>query len=539
MSVEDDLRQDGVRQWFENAHGTEQWTVVYDDPPISQTGVALFGCLAPAGRRDDALTDTNWDMDVDGGTPGMSQYYNRDETHIDYHRFGDDEGFESIVIVRSFPNHRGDYPEVVEELRHAFNLWEDFTTRNLFEIDDAGNELEAVRMSADRVEIRTSLLRRYQALKGMDLLLFMVSDVWLDRSAEAEAATPTANKRVGPTCRTELHAAAHDKRVFSRLRGKKVFDTPPREQCGLFFFKPDDKYISFQIGADDVGRPVEFTSDPDQLGTYFGANPDNPHYLTPVYFDAGVLQKYYDDHERYEVQEGYVQARGSWGMQLDNDNANGVVSAWLGDLGRDLPLSEQRHWRSFNILPAKGGVGETAFRRQILGQWVGSTSPGHRFKQLYEALNAAWSQHFGWPLFLPLHAGDRHVLASVRLPLGQTDGEFDTQLVNLAKLLVDSLNEAEFIELVGKGEKGEKGIGKFERYLESVGVADPTAIAQVLRSIQGLRSRGAAHRKGEDFDLVAAGLDPNDLRSSFGILLERCIEALTSLFDHVGGIPES
>lgn len=205
-----------------------------------------------------------------------------------------------------------------------------------------------------------------------------------------------------------------------------------------------------------------------------------------MYFDAGVLQKYYDDHERYEVREGYLSAHGSWGMQLDNDNANGVVSAWLGDLGRDLPLVEQRHWRSFNILPAKGGVGETAFRRQILGQWVGSTSPGHRLKQLYEELNAAWSQHFGWPLFLPLHAGDRHVLASVRLPLGQTDGEFDTQLVNLAKLLVDSLNEAEFIKVVGKGGEGEKGIGKFERYLASVEMADRTAITQVLRSIQGL-----------------------------------------------------
>lgn len=145
MSFEDDLRQESVRQWFENAHGTEQWTVVYDDPPTAESGVALFGFLAPPEHRADALTDTNWEMDVHGGTPGMSQYFDRGESHIEYHRFGDDEGFEPIIIVRSFPNHRADYPEVVEELRHAFNLYEDFTTRNLFEIDDAGNEIEAVR----------------------------------------------------------------------------------------------------------------------------------------------------------------------------------------------------------------------------------------------------------------------------------------------------------------------------------------------------------------------------------------------------------
>ena len=538
MSLEDDLRQETVRQWFENAHGTEPWTVVYADPPIAEVGVALFACLAPPEHRTEALTDTDWEMDVNDGTPGMSQHFDQGETQIEYHRFGDDDGFEPLIIVRSFPNHRADYPEVVEELRHAFNLYEDFTTRNLFEIDDAGNEIESTRMTADRVEIRTSLLRRYQALKEMDLLLFMVSDVWLDRSPEAEAAIPSTTERVGPTCRTELHAAALDERVFSRLRGKKALYPPPREQCGLWFFEPEDEYISFQLGEDDVGRPAEFTSDPDLLGTYFGANLDNPRYLTAVYFDAGVLQKYYDDPERYEVREGYLRAHGSWGMQIDNDNDNGVVSAWLGDLGRDLPMAEQRHWRSFNILPPKGGVGETATRRQILGQWVGSKSPDHRFKHHYEALNKKWARLFGWSLFLPLHPGDRHVFASLRLPLGQTDREFDSQLVNLAKLLVDSLNEAEFTKAVGRGDNGEKGIGKFERYLGSIGVSDPSAITKVLRSVQGLRSRGAAHRKGQDFDLTAAGFDPKDLRASFGALLEQCIEALTALLEHGGGIPE-
>jgi len=538
MALEDDLRQERVRRWFEKVHGTEQWTILYDDPPVAETGVALFGCLAPREHSAEALDGTDWEVDTRDGTPGMSQYFDEGEAHIEYHRFGDDEGFEPIVIVRSFPNHRSDYAEVVEEFRHVFNLYEDFTTRHLFEIDDAGNEVEAVRMSPGGVEIRTSLLRRYQALKEMDLLLFMVSDVWLDRSNEAEDAIPPPDERVGPTCRTELHAGAYDRRVFSRLRGKKVLDAPPREQCGLWFFKPDDEYISFQLTEDDLGRPVEFTSDPDLLGTYFGANPDSPHYLTPVYFDARVLQKYYDDHERYEVSEGYLRAHGSWGMQLDNDNDNGVVSAWLGDLGRDLPLAEQRHWRGFNILPPKSGVGETALRRQILGQWVGSKAPDHRFRSLYQKLNDAWARRYGWPLFLPLHAGDQHVLASLRLPLDQTDREFDTQLVNLAKLLVDSLNEAELIKAAGTGDKGEKGISKFERYLTSAGIPDAPAIAGPLRSVQGLRSRGAAHRKSQDFDLAAAGLDPKDLRSSFGTLLEQCIEALIALFDLVGEASE-
>lgn len=51
----------------------------------------------------------------------------------------------------------------------------------------------------------------------------------------------------------------------------------------------------------------------------------------------------------------------------------------------------------------------------------------------------------------------------------------------------------------------------------------------LLRTIQGVRSRGAAHRKGSDYDLSAAGLDPSNFHASFKHLLERSTETLKHL----------
>ncbi|MDQ3692629.1 MAG: hypothetical protein M3464_03240 [Chloroflexota bacterium] len=52
---------------------------------------------------------------------------------------------------------------------------------------------------------------------------------------------------------------------------------------------------------------------------------------------------------------------------------------------------------------------------------------------------------------------------------------------------------------------------------------------KLLRTIQGVRSRGAAHRKGSDYDLTQAGLDPSDFHESSKQLLERSTTMLNDL----------
>ena len=121
---------------------------------------------------------------------------------------------------------------------------------------------------------------------------------------------------------------------------------------------------TFIIGEDQDGSSLEYSCDPDELANYFGANPNAPHYVTPVFFRRDVLQKYYEDTDKYAVEDGYLRCGGLWGVRIDNDQPD-YVMVFLGDLRRDLPAAERDYWRSFNIAPV-GPMSETAFRRSFL-----------------------------------------------------------------------------------------------------------------------------------------------------------------------------
>jgi len=157
--------------------------------------------------------------------------------------------------------------------------------------------------------------------------------------------------------------------------------------------------------------------DPSKLANYFGANPEAPHYLTPVHFRRDVLVRYYDRPDLYTVEDGYLRCRALWGLRMDNDTSESVV-VWLGDLGRDLPASERDYWLSFNIPPG-GPISETANRRAILGQFASAQSSDLRFRVAYEQLRGAWRDRFGWQLFLDPEPGDAHLPDQVRRPLQQ------------------------------------------------------------------------------------------------------------------------
>jgi hypothetical protein len=102
------------------------------------------------------------------------------------------------------------------------------------------------------------------------------------------------------------------------------------------------------IATDTSGRPIRHTCNPEKLANYFDKNPNAPQYLTPVFFGAEVLAKYYDDTRKYSVEDGYLRCGSLWGLQVDNDHTD-VVVVFLGDLGRALSETERNYWLSFDI----------------------------------------------------------------------------------------------------------------------------------------------------------------------------------------------
>jgi hypothetical protein len=528
----DDLSHDPMqREVLEQFLGeaSDQWTCLHRRWRSSTTGHSggAYSCLLTAGQAQNAITHASWDLMYETGGPTFAQQHSGGRWRTRYQRPGAD-GIEALVHVRFIPGERPVQIDISEEFRLLFELLNRAGTANLYSLDESGNEVEAVRVSESEVWVRTALVRRYQAARQLHLALFIDSTVvgasYLDDMEDVnwerrDAATFLRYNAgdLGPASRN---------RHFSRLVGKRILSPPPRKDCGIPPFREAKRFENFIIGVDDLGRPIEYNSNPDRLGDNFGGHADAPHYMTPVSFSRAVLAKYYDRPERYTVEDGYLRCDGLWGMSIDNDQATYVIAV-LGDLGRDLPTTEQVHWKSYNIPPA-GPMSETAIRRAFLAQAVGPTALDLRFKNAYKDTNRIWEKSFGWFLFKPLAGDDAHLLNHLHIPLDNSQPEFDQQTLNLAKLLTDSLNARALLAIAGPGPEDEGSLDRLERFLQGQPVPNRDSIMGPLREIQAIRSSGSAHRKSGKYQKAKARGN-RDLRIWMESLLKDALLSLASL----------
>lgn len=296
-------------------------------------------------------------------------------------------------------------------------------------------------------------------------------------------------------------------------------------------------FSAFIIGVDGEGVRITHTSDPNKLANLFGANPEAPQYLTRVDFLKQVLDRYYQQPSKYVVDDGIVGLRSSvgyqyeWAMYIDNHHSD-KVSAWLGDLGRDLPYQEQLHWRAHNI-PPKGATSETHYKRQILAQFTNSDRAEHVFRSKYRELRKSCDEYLGWPLLLPLDAQDEFHIQRLRVPSTDEQHEFDELVLSLSKILIDSLNQNKISKLISDhGRDVPVGsIAMLEDLLTTYGLKNGDQHVAFMRLIQSLRSSGMAHRKGSRYRdiLIKYGLENKRLTWVFRNLLVEASELLDYL----------
>lgn len=245
-----------------------------------------------------------------------------------------------------------------------------------------------------------------------------------------------------------------------------------------------------------------------------------------------MLRKYYDYPEKYSVEDGYLRCGGLWGLRMDNDLPNHVV-VFLGDLGH-LAYEEQLYWKSFNIPPQADRTSDAHYRRSFLAEFADPSSSDLILKQKLVAMQEGWEQRFKWQLFRPLQNEDAHVIKQLRIPLTESMGEFEQQTLLLAKLIINSLNDAKLAEELGGALPEEKSLGKFERFLKAKGYPFTDRDAKLLRLLQSVRSTAAAHRKGEQFNKISKELQLSDKQVSgvFRELIGRVNGMLSDLETH-------
>ena len=385
------LQQEKRLQWLQRTLPlTELIPVCFSD----HTDEHIYGlhcALVPFPEKENVLGELGWDLGHNDGMPGASMSWPNGKEIVEYHRFGGRKGVEPLIIDRHFHELRPDYVEISEEFRLFHALYYDRKTDEYIKIDDAGNEETIIVVRENQVDMRLKEIVQFLAIKEMylsiqfdfrEMVPFTLDELGLKDEGD--------ETRKDLTC-WGLHYGdqGYKEGAFSRLLGKRLVKPLSKEKSGFWGFSKEEpeKHLDFIIAVDDDGHDVLHTSDPDELADYFGGNRGAPHYLTAVHFRKQVLDKYYQQPQKYSVEDRYLRCGSLWGFQMDNQHGD-QVCAWLGDLGRDLPYEEQLHWKAHNISP-KGTVSETYFRRQILNQFTDSNRPEDQFKRRYVHLGTS------------------------------------------------------------------------------------------------------------------------------------------------------
>lgn len=510
MNIEQDyerLKQERIRKEFLSPPSINEFiTVKYrDDDGPHYHGIS--SALIP--KRLVADTLNNLSFDIQDGMPGSVESYSKKRKRVKYLRFGELSGVEPLVIERSFHEIKPNYFEISEEFRLFHRLFHDISSNQFFKIQDNGREDLVAIVTPQSVKIRLKEIRQFIAVKNMYMSLLIDYRELSPYQLAQFKLQDESKKSEDDLYHWAFHArdmgGGHEMRAFSRFLGKRLIKPVSKSKSGFWGFAKEEpeKFVSFIIGVDENGEPISFTSDEDKLSNYFGANKGAPNYLTPVHFDKKVLDKYYLYPSRFSVDDSRLTCGNIWGMAMDNHNEN-FVCTWLGDLGRDLPYEEQLHWLSHNIVP-HGTMSETFFRRQILNQFTSSERPEHIFPILYRNLQKACTEKLGWQILLPLSKGDEHHLQEIRVPSTTEQREFDSLVLSLTKILVDSLNEAKLKVLISSKDIPSGGINRLELLLKERDCLDYISYIQFLRYLQSLRSTGTAHRKGEKYQSVLNG----------------------------------
>lgn len=511
------------------------WITAYRNVNTETENSGIFCALIPSVSLDDALREPSWDLRIGSGMPGCTVRYEGDSEVTSYDRFGDHGGIEPLIILRSFHGVRERYVEVLEEFRLFHNLYHDCQSDQYIKFDDNDDEEVILTVEPQVVKVRLKEVRQFLALKEMHLAVYIDSIRFSPLPINEIDSAEREDNYQGQLVRYSFHAMAAPNssrgkhQSCSLLLGKWLIPPFPKERSGKWPYESSkQEYEEFVIGQDPNGDPVSYSCEPDRLANYFGANPQAPHYLTPVFFRREVLGKYYANPAKYTVGDGGLTCGALWDLRMDNNHERYVI-VYLGDLG-SLSHTEQLYWKSFNI-PPEGTISSVAYRRHFGAEFANAEKADLLFKYSFERFQQAWHDRFGWRLFRPFTPEDEHLFKGLRIPLTNDQGEFDPQVLALTKLLIDSLNEPEIEKELEKTEPGWKSIAKFDAFLRVKKLPDREEHVKFLRELQELRSTGAGHYKGKEYEKVAArfGIGSKDLRLVFEEILRGAIAFLESL----------
>ena len=501
----------------------QAWVTVYAHHSYSENKPSVFACFADRKLRESILQGDDWIKHAGSFQPGF--WIGNGETH---YTTGKDDGYDFIVAELYFHPYEQAQIHINQEFVLLFELYRG-NDGCYYSVDECGEKEKVVDIKSDTVRVRTKYILRYIAAKQCLFVYFVDSRFASSERYPMHAELIGDNEEIGDNYHFKrwFQATSDNGYLLSMLYSRSFIEPGPQDSCNLWPYEREEEfYPNFIIGENPDGSSVEFTCDPDKLGTYFDKEITAPHYLTPVYFKPVVLDKYRNN-PLFTVTDRRLTCGSQWGVEIDNVDPDRVM-VFLGDLGRDLPESERQHFLSFQISPVDHHISEEVFLNDFMNMFTDPSGPVSMLLRAREALDKAWQEQFGSAFYRDFHKNDSDVLRQIRIPSGYGEAEFDSVVMALSKAFVDYIDESNFKEHDEKG-----SINKLDAFLRNKNL---TIDLGPLRDVQSIRSNGAAHGKGSNYDKLQNKIvsedhraDALDLINNLTSLLNEIVEKLKRL----------
>jgi hypothetical protein len=277
------------------------------------------------------------------------------------------------------------------------------------------------------------------------------------------------------------------------------------EEFGQYLYDKDQEpkqYVSFLTQDWKNNRITEVSCAPDAMASYFVKDSSLPYQISPVFFNAAVLDKYKADAEKYSLEPRSISCRNAWHLQTYDVNTDGQVHTYLKHFG-DLPYSEQLYWKAFNERP-KSSISQRAFTTDFMGEWSHDPDPLRDLQASLTDLHASGVEWF--------RLREPNLVDQLHYPLTSSVKAWSDTLITLAKLVVEGLEREYFEERAkSKGAKGDPKWGSIrwiQEAMKSSGISDEIVeeVISPLRTVQELRTKLGAHSGGNEAASIRADL---------------------------------
>ncbi|WLF70980.1 hypothetical protein Q6375_08370 [Clostridium septicum] len=484
---------------------SDEWVTIYEEIKDENNGVKndlyTFSVLSKNtnDNKSEILKTDTWEFSVNSfGKSYFEKVYRNGTESINFKSGQYEEIYEYLIAIRSF---NGKYERCIEI--NPKLIW----YKNLVKVDgnylDPENDDIIIRIETNRIEVKVNYLKDF--LSSENYICIVCFDH--RRFFECESDLKYESNQI---LRENLiitfvkNIYTHSKKNgLSSIIGKVIIDPYVKPLHSDYIdFTEEKLYETFIIDKDEkTGRPIEFVCDENKLANYFGANPDSPHFLTPVYFNKKVLNNYINDTKNYTVMDSLIVYLDRWSLPYTVNEYNKVV-VWLGDLGR-IPYNEQKLWKVFNELP-NGEVEENFYKRQIMCEWTDSSIKEKGIINKINELNKIFIGKYGEALFNEISKTDKEIESAILIPATNSIPVYQNFLMQLSKITVERINKrfikSKLSSTLIYDENGKEYGSRILlfNYLSTLNIKSKDKLNEIFKIIYNSRNKLSGHTGSEE-----------------------------------------